>query len=146
MHILLVEDNNTVRYAISEALRDFYTFDEAHTLDGALLRLGCRRFDCCILDLRLPDSTGEATFDAIRNASPNLPIVVYSGSYDNTDVKSLMSKGASACLTKASDGLVDLRLAVTRAVDWATGTSRAKRQLSDIIKIVPSLTLIHSNE
>lgn len=139
MHILLVEDNPHDRAIIIAAMSGIHTFDEAHTLDGAALRLSERRYDCCVLDLSLPDSSGEDTFDAIRRLNKTLPIVIYSGTSNDEMTKSLIKKGASACLTKGSGDLEFIRDALGRAIEWSVKRTQAH---TEIISIRNSLSVL----
>ncbi len=81
-HILLVEDDKTTQVAVQSLLKkqdvDIATADKGHT---ALEMIRGRRFDCIILDLRLPDMTGFEWLEKMekqaedKNALP--PVIVY---------------------------------------------------------------------
>jgi len=81
-HLLIVEDDDNQRDSIVELIgnNDVETTAVASG-EEALEALRARRFDCMVLDLRLPDMSG---FDLIRKVKGDpaleiLPIIVYTG-------------------------------------------------------------------
>jgi HAMP domain-containing protein/CheY-like chemotaxis protein/signal transduction histidine kinase len=80
--LLIVEDNPAEQLSISELLgHDDLAITTASTGSGALGLLRERRYDCVVLDLRLPDMSGFEVLEAIR-ADPSLsevPVVVFTG-------------------------------------------------------------------
>ena len=80
--LLVVEDNEIERRSIVDLLgHDDIEIATAGTGAEALERLLDRPFDCCVLDLRLPDMTGFVLLDKIQ-AEPTLrdiPVVVFTG-------------------------------------------------------------------
>jgi HAMP domain-containing protein/CheY-like chemotaxis protein len=81
-NLLVVEDNEMESQNIVELLRhDDIEISTAGTGAGALLMLLDRAFDCCVLDLRLPDMTGFSLLEKMQ-AEPSLrdiPVVVFTG-------------------------------------------------------------------
>jgi CheY-like chemotaxis protein len=80
--LLVVEDNDTERQSIVELLG--HTDIEITTVatgEEAYEALLDRAFDCCVLDLRLPDMTGFELLERIHNESSlrNIPVVVFTG-------------------------------------------------------------------
>ncbi len=57
-------------------------------------------FDCVILDLQLPDSTGRDTFRALHDKYPELPIVVVSHNKDQKLALDLIQEGAQDFILK----------------------------------------------
>jgi CheY-like chemotaxis protein/signal transduction histidine kinase/HAMP domain-containing protein len=80
--LLVVEDNDIERKGIVELVSHEDIIVEAvSTGEEALHAMSERDFDCCVLDLRLPDMTGFELLDRIE-ATPSLrdvPIVVFTG-------------------------------------------------------------------
>ncbi|MHB8951687.1 MAG: response regulator [Pirellulaceae bacterium] len=80
--LLVVEDNDTERESIVELLdHTDLEITAVGTGQEAFETLLARSFDCCVLDLRLPDMTGFALLEKIQ-AEPALrdvPIVVFTG-------------------------------------------------------------------
>jgi CheY-like chemotaxis protein/HAMP domain-containing protein len=80
--LLVIEDNSTERASIIELLsHDDIEISAVGSGGEALEALRGRRFDCCVVDLRLPDMSGFELLDRLR-AEPELreiPIVVFTG-------------------------------------------------------------------
>jgi CheY-like chemotaxis protein len=80
--LLVVEDNEIERQSIVELL-DNAGVEIATAASGAEAwdALHARRFDCIVLDLRLPDISGFELLERIRHDSAlrDLPIVVFTG-------------------------------------------------------------------
>ncbi len=81
--LLVIEDNDTERASIVELLgHDDIEIAAVGTGAEALAALRERRFDCCVVDLRLPDMTRlRAPRPAPRRAGrcSDIPIVVFTG-------------------------------------------------------------------
>ncbi|WP_345786476.1 HAMP domain-containing protein [Prosthecobacter sp.] len=80
--LLVVEDNDRERASIVELLgHDDIEITTVATGEEAYESLLDRHFDCCVLDLRLPDMTGFDLLDRIHE-EPSLrdvPVVVFTG-------------------------------------------------------------------
>jgi len=80
--LLIVEDNEIETKSIVELLQhDDIEIDTAATGAEALAKLLDKPFDCCVLDLRLPDMNGFELLEKLQ-AEPTLneiPIVVFTG-------------------------------------------------------------------
>ncbi len=80
--LLVVEDNDTERMSIVELLgHDDIEITTVGSGEEAYQSLLDRHFDCCVLDLRLPDMTGFDLLDRIQE-EPSLrdvPVVVFTG-------------------------------------------------------------------
>jgi CheY-like chemotaxis protein len=81
-HLLIVEDNDIERQSIAELL-GHGTVEIATAASGAEAweALRAQRFDCVVLDLRLPDISGFELLERIRHDPElhELPIVVFTG-------------------------------------------------------------------
>jgi CheY-like chemotaxis protein/signal transduction histidine kinase/HAMP domain-containing protein len=81
-HLLIIEDNDIERQSVVELLahRDV-EITTASTGTQAWNVLCQRRFDCMVLDLRLPDVSGFELLERIRRQADlrDLPIVVFTG-------------------------------------------------------------------
>ncbi len=80
--LLVVEDNEIESRSITELLlHDDIEIVNVGTGAAALEALKNQSFDCCVLDLRLPDMSGFELLDQVK-ADPtlgNVPIVVFTG-------------------------------------------------------------------
>jgi len=80
--LLVVEDNDIERQGIVELVAHDDIEVEAVSTGGDALRvLGARTFDCCVVDLRLPDMSGFDLLERIQRDSSmrDIPVVVFTG-------------------------------------------------------------------
>ncbi|HWA71003.1 MAG TPA: HAMP domain-containing protein [Polyangiaceae bacterium] len=80
--LLIVEDDDRERASIVELLaHDDIEIRAVGTGKEALSELAAERFDCCVVDLRLPDMTGFELLARLQadSAFMDLPIVVFTG-------------------------------------------------------------------
>ncbi|MFT3781684.1 MAG: HAMP domain-containing protein [Nibricoccus sp.] len=101
--LLVVEDNDIERQSIVEFLtHDDIEIATAATGAEALEKLFDRPFDCCVLDLRLPDMTGFDLLEKLQ-AEPTLrdiPIVVLTGKDLSNDEEERLRTTAKSVLMK----------------------------------------------
>lgn len=77
--VLFVDDSSEDVYIIRELLKDITTefkFFHEPSLNSALELIQKEKFDCVLLDLNLPDSSGTDTLKSVLKQCPELPIVV----------------------------------------------------------------------
>jgi CheY-like chemotaxis protein len=95
---LLIEDNPGDAYLIEDQLEEFanfsYEFKNVGTLNEALSILKEQPFDVILSDLSLPDSDGINTFLSVHDKNPLIPIIILSGSNDETIGSYAIEKGA----------------------------------------------------
>jgi signal transduction histidine kinase len=129
IRILLVEDNPGDARLLRETLRDAEDLPTELThvdrLDAAIQRVGTRDIDVVLLDLSLPDSQGNDTVRRLTAASPHMPTVVLTGTYDEALGIESVRLGAQDFLVK---GQTDPRL-LTRAIRYAIERKRAEELL-----------------
>jgi HAMP domain-containing protein/CheY-like chemotaxis protein len=80
--LLVVEDNLAEQTSIQELLGyDDIDVSVASTGADALMLVREQKFDCAVLDLRLPDMTGFEVLERLRDipSSSDLPVVVFTG-------------------------------------------------------------------
>jgi CheY-like chemotaxis protein len=80
--LLVIEDNDIERQGIVELLsHDDIEVVTAEAGTDALRLLGERSFDCCVVDLRLPDMSGFELLERMQSAVAlrDLPVVVFTG-------------------------------------------------------------------
>jgi HAMP domain-containing protein/signal transduction histidine kinase/CheY-like chemotaxis protein len=80
--LLVIEDNEIERQSIVELLgHEDIEIDSASTGAEAMDLMLDRSYDCCVLDLRLPDMNGFELLDKIQSEATlrDLPIVVFTG-------------------------------------------------------------------
>jgi PAS domain S-box-containing protein len=130
LNILLVEDNPGDIRLLQEILREVTTtrcqITPVITLAAAITTLSSSiNFDVILLDLSLPDSQGIESLRKLRDRVPKLPIVVLTGSDDETMAILAMQEGAQDYLIK---GQVDRNL-LLRSIRYAIERERTETAL-----------------
>lgn len=78
--VLIVEDDAPVRVALQQLLEDAaYEVAAAADARSAVREFALRPCQAVILDLNLPDQSGWVVLEAIREESPDVPILVITG-------------------------------------------------------------------
>lgn len=103
VRILLVEDNKVFREALQLLLglrADVEVVaavgDGSEALDAARQH----RPDVVLMDYRLPGMDGVQATTALREALPEVAVVVLTASANAREIEALYAAGATACLTK----------------------------------------------
>ena len=119
IQILLVEDDPVdIEMARRSLPSNQFSIEHAETCDEALERLEAGVFDVVLLDLSLPDSSGEETFEAIHDATPeSVAIVVTTGLEDEELGSRLVNSGAQDFVVKGSITPASLVRCLRYAVD-----------------------------
>ena len=104
LNILLIEDSPGDRRLVCAYMSDIEgRHPQIHCverLDEGLARLKQGPIDTVILDLSLPDSTGLQTFRKLHSEAPNMPIIVLTGTQDETLGLEAVRIGAEDYLVK----------------------------------------------
>ncbi len=104
LNVLLLEDDQEAAALMTSILKraESHAFLVHHCacLQDALKAVQSQPFDIALLDLKLPDSAGVHTIEAVRAAAPDLPIVVVTGDAEEDVLFDAMEKGAQDYLFK----------------------------------------------
>jgi two-component system sensor histidine kinase/response regulator len=146
IQILLIEDNPTdallLRETLAEAPSARFALTHVERLGEALERLaGGGRFDVVLCDLSLPDSDGLDTFQRVHAHAPRLPIVVLSGTDDETLSLRAVQAGAQDYLVK---GQVTGNL-LARSIRYAIERKRTEDDLQRAKEIAEAATRAKSD-
>ena len=118
--VLLVEDNPVDAHVVTEALSKSGEADfsvvRAERLDEAVDRLRAGNFDLVLLDFMLPDSQGLATFSAVHQQAPDVPIVALTALSDESIAVEAVRQGALDVLIKGQVQPAALKRAVHYAI------------------------------
>jgi HAMP domain-containing protein/CheY-like chemotaxis protein/signal transduction histidine kinase len=104
--LLLVEDDDAQRMSLVELIGNGDVRTTAvGTGKEALRRLKTQKFDCMVLDLKLPDMTGFDLIEKLHNeqGSPNLPIIVYTGKELTRKEEIQLRRVATSVIIKEAD-------------------------------------------
>ena len=137
--ILLVDDNDVGRYALSRLLRrEGFVVTEAATGHEALrLAAAAPQPDLIILDVKLPDMSGFAVCQALKQqpATAHLPVLQLSAVYvQEADKVQGLESGADAYLTGPVDPPV--LLATLRALLRVRHAETALRESEERYRVV----------
>lgn len=105
--VLHVEDDLDVQQVTAAIAQDFAAFDFASSLAEARTLLAQRHFDLVLLDLALPDGSGESLLQEIRARKPRPRVVIFSASDVDVD-------GADEILVKSRTSNEELLGAIHR--------------------------------
>jgi PAS domain S-box-containing protein len=130
--ILLIEDNPRDVRLIQEMLKEISHF-KFNLLVSTTLKDGCEQIhknniDIILLDLNLPDSTGQQTFVSVLLCCRNIPIVLVSGLEDEELSLKLIKEGAQDYLTK--QGLNAALL--VRTIQYSSERKQAQMELKNM--------------
>jgi HAMP domain-containing protein/signal transduction histidine kinase/DNA-binding response OmpR family regulator len=101
--LLIVEDNEIERQSVVELLgHDDIEVSTVGTGAEAFRALLDRPFDCCVLDLRLPDMSGYTLLEKMQNepALREVPVVVFTGKQLNEDEEKQLRTVAKSIVLK----------------------------------------------
>ncbi len=100
MRLLIVDDNVFLTERLETHLEDRFTIDTAYTgVEGEELAK-TRPYDVVILDLGLPDISGEEVCAHLRQAGMMMPILILTAESDTDTKVRLFESGADDYLTK----------------------------------------------
>jgi two-component system, cell cycle sensor histidine kinase and response regulator CckA len=120
LKLLIIEDNPADADLVQEQLLDALQaphFEVATRLADAIDKLQKTSFDFILLDLNLPDSRGESTYQAILEAAPRIPVLVLTGVSDEVLGSKAMQSGAQDYLVKGETTTALLERAIRYAID-----------------------------
>jgi diguanylate cyclase (GGDEF)-like protein len=132
VRVLLVEDSpadaRRLRDELATVAPGEVALAVAPTLAAALRHLEAERTDCVLLDLSLPDAVELEGLERLRDARPEVPVAVLTGSaHDRLAVRAVQA-GAQDYLVKGeTPGRV-----LVRAVRHAIERKRAERRLATL--------------
>jgi len=117
--VLVADDHRLMLEGIRgalESVEDIEVVGEAHTGSQVLPLVSRTSPDIVLLDLRMPDMSGLACLDAIREKHPKVKVVVLSAFADGDHISSALKRGATAYIVKTVNP-IDLPSAVRQAFE-----------------------------
>ena len=102
--VLLVEDNpihaRLLQGLHSDRSDPAFAVEAVDPLEAGIQRLSIDSFDAVLLDLVLPDSQEMATFERVKEAAPDMPVLVLTGLDDEGLAEEAVAAGAREYLVK----------------------------------------------
>jgi len=140
LRILLVDDHEVVREGLAAALSQDPRFEVvAFAGSGAEAMQQARRMlpDAAVIDLRLPDTTGDLLCADLHVRYPSMAVVILSSYLSEETVRKALAAGATAYITKSA-GLQPLRevleeVATGRRDANSVGAPQIVHQLHQIV-------------
>ncbi|HYR97362.1 MAG TPA: response regulator transcription factor [Candidatus Binatus sp.] len=101
MRLLLVEDDPSLRAAVTDGLRDAgYAVDAVGSAEDGVVRLDLDPYDLLVLDLGLPGADGLSLLGALRGRGMTLPVLVLTARGSVEDRVTGLDAGADDYLAK----------------------------------------------
>ena len=102
--ILIVDDNETLRFTLTELLEDS-GFESKAVKDGAtaLEEIKNNTYGLVILDVRLPGISGLETLKKLKEMNPGLHVIMLTAFGDIKTAVDAMKQGAQDFITKPFD-------------------------------------------
>ena len=129
--VLVVDDDQTLRTSLAEALRD--EGYEVSVADGGaqgLALLERAAPDVVVSDVRMDDIDGLALLRTLRARAPNIDVVLMTAFDDMSTVVAAMRDGAVEFLSKPLD-LHEVRVVLSRVFEDRRARARARREGMD---------------
>lgn len=102
--LLLVDDEPIIHEVFEELLQDkSLELDHAYTIQNALERIRRIPYDLVLLDVMLPDGSGEKALSEILAINPNIPVIMITAYGTVDSAVYCMKMGAFDYLTKPFD-------------------------------------------
>ncbi len=131
MRILIVDDHEVVREGLRASLTADPRFEVVGTAETAREALTIARRmlpDIALVDLRLPDSSGEDLTRELRAKFPSTAVIILTTYLSEETVRGALAAGAAAYVTKAA-GLPEVRAAIERVMEDGPAASGASGPL-----------------
>jgi two-component system, NtrC family, nitrogen regulation response regulator GlnG len=133
-HILVADDEESMRWVLSKALRKKgFIVDLAKDGSEALRLIQTSSYDLAILDIKMPGLTGLDLLDRIRESRQDLLVVIMTAEASMKNAIEAMKRGAYDYITKPFDlDVIDAIIEkVSRAREMTSQVSVLKEELKD---------------
>jgi PAS domain S-box-containing protein len=126
---------------LKETYGQSFTLLKTESLTVGLDAMKKQKFSVIIIDLSLPDSSGLETFQGVYDHSPETPIIVLTGHYDDSVGMNAMKLGAQDFLIKGKIRSKGLRRSISYSIERAKllqalseNTKKLEEQAEDLIR------------
>ena len=145
MKILVIEDDKEIANFLKRGFRT-YRYEITHVNDGeeAFKITQKEKFDCIILDLLLPKTSGVKVLEEIRKKDSLTPIIILSAISDTTTKIELLNNGADDYIEKPfSFAELHARIkSVLRRLNPPAKPEEEEELVVENLKLIPSMRLV----
>jgi len=147
IRILIADDHAIVRAGLKQFIADqpdMVVSGEAATGSEAIALIRAGEFDVVLLDISMPDKNGIDTLKTVKQARPELPILMLSGYAEDQYAVNLLRAGAAGYLNKeaASNQLVGAIRTVVRGRKFVSPA--LAQMLADRLSVKDDEQPVHS--
>lgn len=115
--VLIIEDEAHLRRTVAAYLEDSgYVIHQAGNGREGIERFRQLRPDVVLTDLRMPEMNGIEVIRWLKQNSPGTPVIVITGTGDETAPAAVMADGAKMCLNKPINDLAVLDNAIQQVL------------------------------
>jgi two-component system invasion response regulator UvrY len=147
LRILVADDHELVRRWLRTLLESSFKgalVQEAQNARQTLELVRQKSWDLLLLDLGLPDRNGLDILQDIRNARPNLPLLVLSGLGEDEFAVPVLKAGANGFVSKAGP-VQELTLAIRKVMEGGKYVSPALADKLALNFLSDSTGLLHES-
>ncbi len=123
--ILIVDDEKTIRWSLSEALTNTYEVVDAGNAERGLRLFKEKSPDLLLLDMKLPDGSGLDILKEVKREDPSIPVIMMTAYGEVETAVEAMKAGAYDFLLKPY-ALEKLRVTIANALE----THRLKSEIA----------------
>lgn len=99
--VLIIEDESFTAEAVKEALAlDDITSDIASNGKSGLEKFISNNYDLVLLDLKMPELSGDEVLSEIRKIDPFIDVIIYTNYTEFADIKKLTNIGIDGYINK----------------------------------------------
>ena len=142
--VLVVDDEENIRIVFRDYLeQDGHRVQVADAADKAVKLLGQGEFDVVATDIIMPDISGIKLLEFIRQASPDVQVIMITGQPTVETAAQAVRTGAFDYLSKPVSDVVEA-MSSNRPYRQALGVEKALQEISQQKGILYDLTVVNS--
>ncbi len=139
LKVMIIDDNASVRIAITSVLEDDYSITQAESGDQALdILRHDREFNVITLDLQMPGLSGIETLAEIKKINPDIEVLILTAHSDVKSARNALRYGAYDYIDKPFVN-EELREAVRRGIQKGRKISSAKEASEELAMVKAQL-------
>jgi PAS domain S-box-containing protein len=108
-NILHVEDDQDIAQVVKTMLHDIGNVDLALDIESALNKINEKSYDLIILDMMLPDGSGEQILQTVKERVDDIPVVIFSALDVDNKLKSEVKKALVKSRTSNTELVANIK-------------------------------------